>query len=86
MLREYYETVFFFSSNALKENFPVIVELKHIFRQSDRVFIDLLNKVRNNIMDEETFELLNRRLDPDIFENNTDDEQEADWAEFEKEL
>ena len=25
LLREYYETVFFFSSNALKENFPVIV-------------------------------------------------------------
>ena len=73
LLREYYETVFFFSSNALKENFPVIVELKHIFRQSDRVFIDLLNKVRNNIMDEETFELLNSRLDPDIFENNTDE-------------
>lgn len=73
LLRDYYDTVFFFSSNALKENFPVIVELKHIFRQSDRVFIDLLNKVRNNVMDEETFELLNSRLDPDIFENNTDE-------------
>lgn len=73
LLRDYYDTVFFFSSNALKENFPVIVELKHIFRQSDRVFIDLLNKVRNNVMDEETFELLNSRLNPEVFENNEDD-------------
>lgn len=73
LLKDYYETVFFFSSNALKENFPVIVELKHIFRQSDRMFIDLLNKVRNNIMDEETFELLNSRLNPDVFENNEDE-------------
>lgn len=73
LLRDYYETVFFFSSNALKENFPVIVELKHIFRQSDRVFIDLLNKVRNNIMDDETFELLNSRLNPEVFENNEDE-------------
>ncbi len=73
LLSDYYETVFFFSSKALQENFPVIVELKHIFRQSDSTFIDLLNKVRNNKMDDETFAMLNGRLDETIFENNTDE-------------
>lgn len=73
LLRDHYENVFFFSSNALRENFPVIIELKHIFRQSDRLFIDLLNKVRNNNMDDETFELLNSRLDEDFINSNTDE-------------
>jgi len=73
LLKDYYDTVFFFSSNALKENFPVIIELQHIFRQSDRTFIDLLNKVRNNLMDDETYQLLNSRLNRQIFENNADE-------------
>jgi len=70
LLREHYDSVFFFSSHALKENFPVIVELRHIFRQSDTTFIDLLNKVRNNNLDDEAYHLLNSRLDPEIFANN----------------
>jgi GTPase SAR1 family protein len=73
LLSEFYETVFFFSSKSLKEDFPVIVELKHIFRQKDRAFIDLLNKVRNNQMDDEAYHLLNQRLNPEIFNNNEDD-------------
>jgi hypothetical protein len=31
----------------------VSIELKHIYRQSDTTFIDLLNKVRDNKMDED---------------------------------
>jgi len=73
LLREHYDTIFFFSSTALKLNFPVIVELQHIFRQTDTTFIDILNKVRNNAMDAASFELLNNRLKRSIFENNEDD-------------
>jgi hypothetical protein len=73
LLRDYYETVFFFSSRALKLNFPVIVELQHIFRQTDTTFIDILNKVRNNALDSESLQLLNNRLNRTIFDHNQDD-------------
>ncbi|MDF1551230.1 MAG: AAA family ATPase, partial [Bacteroidales bacterium] len=54
LLRPYYETVFFFSSKALQKTNFVSIELKHIFRQSDSTFISVLNKIRNNKMDEES--------------------------------
>ncbi len=73
LLRRHYDSVYFFSSHALRQKFPVIIELQHIFRQSDRHFIDLLNKVRNNRMSPETFELLNYRLNPNIYEDEEDD-------------
>ena len=73
LLKTHYQTVFFFSSHALGKNYPVIVELKHIFRQSDGVFIDLLNQVRNNEMSMEGFALLNSRLDRGILESNQDE-------------
>jgi len=67
LIREHYESVFFFSSKALQENFPVIIELRQIFRQTDRAFIQLLNKVRNHAMDDETFGILNQRINPEIY-------------------
>jgi ATP-dependent exoDNAse (exonuclease V) alpha subunit len=42
----------------------VAIELKHIFRQSDRRFIDLLDKVRNNQIDAQVLETLNSRYIP----------------------
>ena len=62
MLRPYYETSFFFSSNALKQTHYVGIELKHIYRQNDQAFIEILNKVRENCMDSQTMEALNKRF------------------------
>jgi len=64
MLRAYYDTCFFFSSRALRRSKFVGIELNHIFRQSDQRFIDLLNKVRENRMDMETLQELNKRYIP----------------------
>lgn len=64
ILKPYYETCFFFSSHALKRSKFTGIELKHIFRQSDKVFIALLNKVRENQMDEATLLELNKRYIP----------------------
>lgn len=61
-LREYYPSVFFFDSLALREQIPVMVELKEIFRQQDNTFIEVLNGIRNNNLSRENFELLNTRL------------------------
>ena len=64
ILKSYYDTAFFFSSRALKRSNFTSIELQHIFRQSDRQFIDLLNKVRNNQIDSATLAQLNQRYIP----------------------
>ncbi|MBW8334229.1 MAG: helix-turn-helix domain-containing protein [Prolixibacteraceae bacterium] len=64
ILKPYYETGFFFSSHALQRSKFTGIELNHIFRQSDQRFIDLLNKVRENRMDVETLQELNKRYIP----------------------
>ena len=50
----------------MRESDPISIELKHIYRQSDTVFIDLLNRVRNNQLDQEVLETLNSRYIPDF--------------------
>jgi len=64
LLRPHYETPYFFGSLALQRTDMVAIELKHIFRQSDRRFIDLLDKVRNNQIDAGVLEKLNSRYVP----------------------
>jgi tRNA uridine 5-carbamoylmethylation protein Kti12 len=72
ILKNYYDTCYFFSSRALKQSRFVSIELIEIFRQSDKYFIDLLNKIRENKIDTETLEQLNRRYQPNF--NPSDDE------------
>ena len=66
LLRPHYQTAYFFGSHSLKEAGAISIELKHIYRQSDQHFIELLNKVRGNQMDDEVFGLLNSRFEPDF--------------------
>lgn len=69
ILKPYYDSYFFFGSRALGSTVYVTIELKHIYRQTDRNFIKLLNKVRDNNVDEEVLDELNKRYVPDF---NTD--------------
>ncbi len=64
ILRDYYESGYFFSSRALRATPVVPVELKHIYRQSDADFIELLNRVRDNRLDAAALEHLNSRYLP----------------------
>ena len=48
ILNEFYSSAFFFDSIVLRDNIPVIIELKEIFRQKDDRFIEILNGIRNN--------------------------------------
>jgi hypothetical protein len=62
VLQNFYSSIFFFDSFILRNNIPVIIELKEIFRQKDDKFIEILNGIRNNNINEENFGLLNSRL------------------------
>ncbi len=66
ILKQWYDSIYFFSSKALKQTDFISIELKHIYRQSDRIFIDLLNKVRDNNLDSEALEQLNERYDEEF--------------------
>ena len=66
MLSKYYDTIYFFSSLALKQTELVSIELKHIYRQSDAAFIDILNKVRDNCLDHVALSALNSRYTPNF--------------------
>lgn len=66
MLRQYYETPYFFSSKALQQTGYLTIELKTVYRQQDEQFISLLNQVRENKVTEETFLALNQRYVPNF--------------------
>jgi len=68
----FYESPYFFSSQVmthgkLKLHF---VELEKIYRQSDQCFIELLNAIRNNSVNDEQLAVLNRRVDPECSKND----------------
>ena len=65
ILRPYYDSPYFFSSNALTEAKMVTVELTHIYRQTDRRFIDILNRVRSGTLDKGAMATLSDRYCPD---------------------
>jgi hypothetical protein len=70
ILRKYYDTIYFFSSNALQKSQYISIELKEIFRQSDAHFIDLLNQIRINDIDEYSLTELNERYIPGFKPND----------------
>ena len=66
MLRPYYSTPYFFGSHALSEIPYVTIELKHVYRQQDNDFLELLNHVRLGCTTAADLELLNGRFQPDF--------------------
>lgn len=66
LLQEHYNTFYFFGSKALAQTTYVGIELKKFYRQRDRMFISLLEKVRLGISDADTLATLNSRYKPDF--------------------
>ncbi len=66
LLRNHYETVYFFSSKAFNEANVVSIELKHIYRQKNESFIKILNEIRNDTLSIESQKILNRNYSPDF--------------------
>jgi ATP-dependent exoDNAse (exonuclease V) alpha subunit len=60
LFSEWYETEYFFSAHALSVCPMKVVEFSLIYRQSDELFLRLLNRIREGEDLEETVETLNR--------------------------
>lgn len=61
----HYKTPYFFSAHCLSKFDLEIVELEKVYRQKDQDFVDLLNRIRNNSVEEADIEHLNKRFQPD---------------------
>jgi len=72
LLDPYYASPYFFSSNALGQTEMVTIELKHIYRQADSHFINLLNRVRNNRLNPTVLQDLNTRHVADFTPDESD--------------
>lgn len=72
LLNEYYASPFFFDARVIHECKPVYLELKKIYRQQDPVFIELLNRVRNNIAGSDHLTTLNERYMPEFNPDKTE--------------
>lgn len=66
LLSRYYDTPYFFSSRALRQIQCVTIELRHIYRQVDSSFIDILAKIRENRVDADVQQKLGARYLPDF--------------------
>ncbi|WP_139856266.1 HRDC domain-containing protein [Aequorivita sinensis] len=66
LLKQYYNTGFFFGSNSFQQSNALTIELKHIYRQESEDFIKILNEIRNNSLTHESSEILNKRYIPDF--------------------
>jgi len=72
LIKDYYNSPFFFDSIVIKEEPPLFIEFKKIYRQSEEKFINLLNQVRNNELEDDGRELLESRFKP-VFRRTKND-------------
>lgn len=73
ILKEYYDNPYFFCSKIFSDTSIEYIELKKIYRQKDRAFINLLNNIRIGNITRSDVELLNSKYTPD-FKPQTGDE------------
>jgi hypothetical protein len=63
-LRNYYKSIHFFEALGLQGQPPMYIELEKIYRQSDPVFIDVLNHFRENKVTDADVAILNQHYQP----------------------
>jgi len=64
LLKEHYNTVYFFSSKAYQAASVVSIELQHIYRQKNADFIKILNEIRNDQLSKTSAAILNKQYQP----------------------
>lgn len=72
ILNHFYPTPFFFSAKVFNEMELVSIELKKVYRQTDPVFINVLDHIRTNTAGAADLQLLNTRYNTRIKEEEND--------------
>lgn len=66
ILRRFYEDYHFFSARVFREINLVSIELTTVYRQTDKVFIGVLDHIRRGAATKDDLQLLNMQAEPDF--------------------
>ena len=66
VLKHYYKGMYFFQSEVITQNPLLYVELETIYRQTDKLFISILNHLRENQLTPEDIKQLEKYVQPDF--------------------
>lgn len=70
-LRTHYETPYFFSAHVFREDYKLTIhELRQVFRQTDRSFINILDNVRTQSIDYDDIQDLNNQVIGEDFDDS----------------
>jgi len=72
ILSLFYSSPFFFSAKVFKDINLVPIELQKAYRQTDPVFINILDRIRNNATRSQELDVLNARYFPSFTPKNED--------------
>lgn len=72
ILSLFYASPFFFSARVFKDINLVSIELQKVYRQTDSVFINILDRIRNNAARKQELDTLNGRYFPSFEPQNED--------------
>ena len=72
IINRFYPTPYFFSARVFQEMELVSIELTKVYRQSDKVFVNVLDHIRTNTAGAADLQLLNTRYNTQIEENESD--------------
>ena len=72
ILSLFYASPFFFSARVFKDINLVPIELQKVYRQTDSVFINVLDRIRNNAARKQELDTLNGRYFPSFEPQNED--------------
>lgn len=72
ILSLFYASPFFFSARVFKDINLVPIELQKVYRQTDAVFINILDRIRSNAARKEELDTLNARCFPSFVPQNED--------------
>lgn len=61
IINKFYTNAFFFSANVFREMNLIPIEFTKIYRQTDKVFIGILDRIRNNTATSSDLQLLNKQ-------------------------
>ena len=71
LLHPFYSSVFFFGAHVFREMQLVSIELKKVYRQTDPVFINILDHMRTSNVGTADLTLLNQRVGAELDGNNS---------------
>ena len=72
ILSRFYSNFYFFSARVFREMSLVPIELQKVYRQTDSVFINILDRIRNNAARKQELDTLNGRYFPSFEPQNED--------------